>query len=265
MQKIYTYWCAFWFIALFLVLFPFFWLFLLQKSWHRYAHKLNRIWGKIFFPICGIRFSFDYRFKPEKHQTYVFVSNHTSYVDIAIMGVLINNFYVFIGKKSITKVPLFGYMFKKLHLPVDRSDAESSYKTYQKSLQFLEEGRSMMVFIEGGIKTKNPPFLHLPLKDGAFRMAVEKQIPIVPITFPYNWVILPDKKKLLFQRHVLQATVHEPIETKGLTSADIEMLMLKTYNLITDELGKYYPEKKEKEQAENKPVTAKAGSLKEIK
>ena len=241
MQKLYAGWCAFCFLAVFLLFFPLFWLFLQYKPWHVYAHRLNRLWGFVFFGLCGIRFDFDYRFVPEKNKTYVFISNHTSYVDIAVLGVLLNTFFVFIGKKSLTKVPLFGYLFGTLHLTVDRNDPESGFKTYQRSLEFISEGRSMMVFIEGGIKTRNPPFLHLPLKDGAFRMAIEKQVPIVPITFPFNWLIMPDLKKFTFRNHVLQATLHPPIETIGLTLADVDALMHKTQILMNAEFEKYYP------------------------
>ena len=80
------------------------------------------------------------------------------------------------------------------------------------------------------------------LKDGAARMAIKTQVPIVPITFPDNWLILPDDGKLLFNRRPLRVIVHPPIETKGLTLNDVNILTDKIYNTITEELLKYYPE-----------------------
>jgi 1-acyl-sn-glycerol-3-phosphate acyltransferase len=240
LKRLYSFWCYFWFLGLFLLLFPFFFIFLQKEVWYPKAHYLNRLWGQLFFPICFIPTDFEYRSTIDWKATYVFCANHGSYLDIAVMGMLIPNFYAFIGKEAITKVPLFGYMFRKLHIAVNRESKVSSYQTILRSTEMLEKGRSIMIFPEGGIRSKNLPFM-IPFKDGAFKMAIEKQVPIVPITFPYNWLILPDNSKLLFTRHVLKAVVHEPIPTIGLTMNDMETLKQQTYDVIDTELKRYYP------------------------
>jgi len=105
----------------------------------------------------------------------------------------------------------------------------------------LHHGRSIVIFPEGGIKSKNPPRL-APFKDGAFKMAIVAQVPIVPISFPYNWMILPDNGGLLFRHHPIKAIVHEPIPTAGLTLEDLEWLKKRTFDVINHELHRYFPE-----------------------
>ncbi len=239
MRRLYSFWCYFWFLGLFLLLFPFFWLFLQRKAWHPKAHYLNRLWGQLFFPLCGLPVEVEHRAALDKQHTYVFCANHFSYLDIAIMGVVLPHYYAFIGKSQITKVPLFGYMFRKLHIPVNRESKMERYRILQQAVQFLHEGRSIVVFPEGGIKSKQPPHL-AEFKDGAFRMAIDTQTPIVPITFPYNWQILPDDGKLLFRRKKIKVIIHEPIPTAGLTADSLEELKDQTYAVIEGELEKHF-------------------------
>lgn len=238
LRRIYSLWCYIWFLGLFLLLFPFFFLFLQREAWHPQAHYLNRLWGHLFFPLCFLPVRTEYRQPLERKGTYVFCSNHTSYLDIAVMGVVLPNFYAFVGKSSIAKVPLFGYMFTKLHIAVDRNSKISRYQTITRASQMVAKGRSVMIFPEGGIRTDNPPAL-TGFKDGAFRVAIEHQIPVVPITFPYNWFILPDDGKLLFRRHPLKAIVHEPIATNGMTLDNLEKLKEETFRVIDQELQRY--------------------------
>jgi 1-acyl-sn-glycerol-3-phosphate acyltransferase len=154
------------------------------------------------------------------------------------MGLVVTNYYAFIGKSSLQKIPLFGYMFRKLHIQVDRSSRLKSHQTYQLALKELRKGRSLVVFPEGGIYTKNPPEM-TPFKDGPFRMAIERQVPLVPITFPYNWKVLPDDGSLLFSRHPVLAVVHPPISTTGLQLKDLEALKKETYQTIENELKRH--------------------------
>ncbi|MCU9611729.1 1-acyl-sn-glycerol-3-phosphate acyltransferase, partial [Escherichia coli] len=94
-----------------------------------------------------------------------------------------------------------------------------------------DKGISLVIFPEGTIP-ENPPFLG-QFKDGAFRLAIEKQIPVVPVTIPYNWLILPDDGKWLGKPNKAMAVFHEPISTVGLTMSDIKMLMDQTHQIIS--------------------------------
>src|SRR5260221_1297629 len=96
---------------------------------------------------------------------------------------------------------------------------------------------SILIYPEGGIITVDPPHVTL-FKDGAFRTAIEKQIPIVPVTIPFNWIILRDQKPLRLQRGKVKVIFHEPIETKGMTLDDVKILKQKAYAVIASELEK---------------------------
>lgn len=222
---LYTAWCVFWFVALFLLLFPFTYLFLQKEKWKPYAHFINRLWGELLFPLIGIRFEVTYLFQPERRGTYVFCANHFSYLDIATMGVILDNYFAFVGKHGVKKVPLFGYMFAKLHIQVDRDKGHSRAYSLNKSLKTLASGRSVMVFPEGGIVTKNPPHLHLPLQKGAFIMAIQQQVPLVPVTLLTNYKLLPDEVPFRIRPGVVRATIHEPISTLGMSQEDVPRLM----------------------------------------
>lgn len=239
MRRLYSFWCQFWFVTLFLLLFPLFWLFLQREAWHPKAHYLNRLWGHLYFPICGLPVTLENRQPLPANQTYVFCANHFSYLDIAVMGVAIPHFYAFIGKSQLTKVPLFGYMFRKLHIPVNRESKMERYRILQKSIRCLRHGRSIVVFPEGGIRSEHPPHM-ADFKDGAFRMAIETKTPVVPITFPYNWQILPDVGGLQFRRKPIKVVIHEPISTENLTMDDVETLKNATFAVIDNELKKHF-------------------------
>lgn len=229
---LYFVWCVVLVVALFLLLFPFTYIFLQKESWKPYAHRVNRLWGKLFFPLAGIKFDVDYRFHPEPRGTYVFCANHFSYLDIAVMGVILNNYYAFVGKHGVKKVPLFGYMFSKLHIQVNRESGKSRAYSLTKSIRTLASGRSVMIFPEGGIISKNPPEIHLPLQKGAFTMAIQQQVPLVPVVLQTNHLLLPDRAPLRLHPGVVRAVVHEPISTIGLTAADLPYLMQRWTEIV---------------------------------
>ncbi len=231
---LYTTWATVWFVGLFLLIFPAQYLFLQREAWKPYAHYCNRLWGKLFFPIIGMPIDVRYDYRPDPNQTYVFCANHFSYLDIASMGVILKNYYAFMGKSAVKKVPLFGYMFAKLHIQVDRSDPGSRAKSLQRSLKALDSGRSIMIFPEGGIRAEHPPRMHRPFRDGAFVMAVQRQVPIVPISLLNTYRLLPDKTKPLLHPGRLRVVVHRPISTIGLTQADVPELKERVFQVIDE-------------------------------
>jgi len=227
------------FIVSFLLLLPFYMLFVQRESWHSAGLYLNRIWARIFFTFTFLPVEQKLHFKPEHGKRYVFCPNHTSYLDIPIMG-LIPHQFVFVGKSSIEKVPVFGYMFRKLHITVNRDSLRSKYSTYLKASDAIDKNRSLVIFPEGGIVSKEPPRL-ARFKDGAFRIAIEKQIPVIPVTIPYNWIILPDNTRYLLHWHKVSVIYHEPISTAGMTLDNLNDLKRQVFEVIDEELKQRHP------------------------
>lgn len=224
------------FAVVFAVLLPFLFIPILFPSRYKLIGILNRIWAKALFIGIGKPYTIDVRGKLDRRRQYIFCPNHFSYIDIPTMGLNPVN-TIFVGKSSISKVPVFGYMYSKLHIMVDRSNLKSRYSSMIKSLQAIDEGKSLVIYPEGGIITKKDPVMGR-FKEGAFRAAIEKQIPIVPVTIPYNWIILPPYEFLVWRGRI-KVIFHEAIETKGLTLDDIDNLKEKVFNIINDELKKH--------------------------
>ena len=235
--KLYTYYGGLIFGILFLILFPAFFIIIQKKNWHQFGYHINRFWAKLFFALIIKPVEVIVHPSIEKNKNYIFCANHFSYLDIPVMGFAPNNF-VFVGKSSIKKAPLFGYMFDKLHIAVNRASKVKSYNTYKRASDVIKNGRSVAMFPEGGILTKNPPNM-TRFKDGAFRIAIEQQISVIPVTIPFNWIVLPDKKEINLKNGKLKIVFHEPIETKGMASEDMQSLKYKTFQIIDDQLKKH--------------------------
>lgn len=238
LRWIYSRYCLVIFGLIFLFLTPLFWLFIQRPSWKRYAIKLNHWWARIFFKLSRIPMKQVYHTELSLRQEYMFCANHTSFLDIPLIG-LNKNQFVFVGKSSISKVPLFGYIYKKIHITVDRTKLRSKYQTLQRAYEELDQGRSLVMFPEGG-SSKSPPKLG-PFKDGPFRIAIEKQIPIVPVTIPHNWIILPNHPSLMVYKETAMIIYHPSISTVGLTLKDMDNLKGQVADIITKELSKFHP------------------------
>lgn len=233
---LYTLYAGLLFVFLFILLFPFFLIPIFFPKLHALTGVLNRIWAYLMFPLIAMPFRIEERKRLDRKQQYIFVANHFSYLDIASMGFNPVN-AVFVGKSDMEKVPLFGFMYRKLHITVDRASLSSRINTLKRSMQAIEEGKSLVIFPEGGILTKHAPNM-IKFKDGAFRVAIEKQIPIVPVTIPNNWIILPDEEPLLLRWGVMKVIFHEPIETKGMTLKEVDALKEQAFSIIHTELEK---------------------------
>ena len=128
-------------------------------------------------------------------------------------------------------------MYRKLHITVNRASLKSRLNTLKLSLEAIDEGKSLVIFPEGGIVTEKDPVMGR-FKDGAFRVAIQKQIPIVPVTIPYNWIILPPDQFLL-KWHRIKVIFHEPVTTTGLTLDDLDQLKKTVFQIIDQELRKH--------------------------
>ena len=202
----------------------------------RWVGVINRYWARLTFIFNFLPYTVECRAVLDKKQTYIFCPNHFSYLDIPTMGLNPVN-AIFVGKNDMEKLPVFGFMYRKLHITVDRTKLKSKYDTFLKSRLAIDEGKSLVVYPEGGIFTTQPPEM-VRFKDGAFRLAIEKQIPVVPVTIPNNWIILPSDE-FLVRLGKVKVIFHEPIETIGMTLADTDPLKHRVFNIIKDELSKY--------------------------
>jgi 1-acyl-sn-glycerol-3-phosphate acyltransferase len=168
-----------------LVMFPFLVLSILKEKWYPYYFKMARIWAKSILYTSGFYYQVTREQKLDKQSSYMFVANHTSMTDIMLMLAITPKPFVFVGKKELAKIPLFGFFYKRTCILVDRGNAKSRQAVFERAQKRLHQGLSICIFPEGGVPYDESIVLD-GFKDGAFRLAIEHQIPIVPMTFPDN-------------------------------------------------------------------------------
>ena len=239
MRKLYTIYVATVFLVSFFLSYPFYLIGIIHPSLHWVAHFGYKFWGRLTIHGSFIPFKVDRRYENKLEEPVVFCPNHTSYLDIPAMYLTAKKGPIFMGKASLGKVPLFGLIYRKVHILVDRKSIESKQMSLIRSEQAIDKGYSVCIFPEGTIPNTNNPSL-INFKDGAFRLAIQKQIPIIPVTFPYNWIILPDDfKNVRVNYKECRVIVHEPISTKGMTLDDTKALKLKVKGIIEAEIKKW--------------------------
>ncbi len=168
-----------------LLFFPILLLLITRENWYRFFFKWARLWATIVLYVCG--------FVPLRkngvfnipNQSFMFIGNHTSMLDIMMMLYTIKNPFVFVGKKELTKIPVFGFFYKKTCILVDRNSAQSKKEVFTQANKKIKLGYSICIFPEGGVPEDQSVILD-DFKDGAFRLAIDHQLDIVPLAFPDN-------------------------------------------------------------------------------
>ena len=219
-----------------LIMLPFLIVSILKEAWYPYFFRMARIWSKFILIGMGFAYRIEREQTPERHESYMFVANHTSMADIMLMLVSVKNPFVFVGKKELAKIPLFGFFYKRTSILVDRSSEKSRRAVFLSAQRRLKQGMSICIFPEGGV-----PEEHIELdafKDGAFRMAINHQIPIVPLTFADN------KKRFSYTFFSggpgkMRVKSHKFLSTKGLTTSDTKALNKKARDIILKQLQTY--------------------------
>lgn len=221
-----------------LVLFPILLISISKESWYPFFFKLARFWAKFILIGMGFVYSIKREQIPEQDKSYMFIANHTSMVDIMLMLVSVKNPFVFVGKAELAKIPLFGFFYKRTCILVDRNSAKSRQAVFLRAQRRLKSGLSICIFPEGGV-----PEEHIILdefKDGAFRLAINHQIPIVPITFADN------KKRFSYTFFSggpgkMRVKVHKFLSTKGLTIENTKTLNENARTIILNQLQQFNP------------------------
>lgn len=207
----------------FLFFYPLVVVFISREKWFPLVFKLIQWWAHYCLWISGIRCKINSAVKLDTGTAYIFCPNHSSILDIIVSYVAIPNYFHFMGKAELTKIPLFKIFFKRMNISVDRASLKASYGAYQRAHDDLQKGISIGIFPEATIPDCTPKLG--PMKNGAFKLAIENQIPIVPITYVNTWKIMPDIDKTCGGTPgTVFIYLHQPITTKGMTAADLKTL-----------------------------------------
>ena len=241
-MKIFTVLYSFYGLLVFSSLFIFFSIPLLLGIWFkslkRMAYWAHHKIARIFFTLIFIPMKIRYDEGVNLDNQYVIIANHFSYIDIPALAAL-NIPFKFIGKMQVNNIPVLGYIFRNLHIMVDRDRKDSRKQTYIDSFKSIDEGYSIGILPEGGIKTEKVPTM-APFKNGAFAMALEKQIPILPVSLLGAYKIM--KGSFYISWSPCEIICHKPISTDGFSTKDVDKFRDKCYKILQAELDKSYQE-----------------------
>ena len=241
-MKIFTILYSFYGLLVFSSLFIFFSIPLLLGIWFKPLKKMA-YWAhhkiaRTFFSLIFIPLKIRYEKGVDLKKQYVIIANHFSFIDIPALAAL-NIPFKFIGKMQVNNIPVLGYIFKNLHIMVDRDSKESRKQTYIDSFNSIDQGYSIGIFPEGGIKTEKVPTM-APFKNGAFAMALEKQVPILPVSLLGAYKIM--KGSFFINWSPCEIVCHKPIYTDGFTTKDVDAFRDKCSKILQSELDKSYNE-----------------------
>ena len=227
------------FVGTLILLYPVFLVLLSNESWFDAAFRLMRGWAKWLCWGAGIFPSVTYEIDPEKIPSpCIFVSNHSSYLDIVISYVAIQQYFVFVGKQELDKAPLFRIFFKRMNILVNRKSNVDSHRAYKRAGEKIDKGQSVFIFPEATISSSGAL---IPFKNGAFKLAIDKQLPIVPLVFLDNWKLMQNGGFLTANGRPgrTRIVVRNAIPTQGMTNADLLPLREKLRVVIQETLDKY--------------------------
>ncbi|KQR95722.1 glycerol acyltransferase [Chryseobacterium sp. Leaf180] len=156
-----------------------------NKKNYRHAYRFIRLWCYGMFFGMGLRYELKNLTdkKIDRNRQYVFISNHTSIMDIMLPCILFPHHPLcYVGKKELVKIPIFGTVYKRICVMVDRSSPRSRADVYRRCAEKMEEGNSIVIFPEGGVPHDTSIVLD-QFKDGAFLLSSKHQSPIAVFTF----------------------------------------------------------------------------------
>lgn len=227
------------FVAIMLLIFPF----VIVASFFgrirggNMVMRLCMLWADLWFPLILVRHKKIYESPHDKKKSYIFVSNHISYLDAALIPVAFRQPLRPLGKVEMSKVPVFGFIYRNAIVAVDRSSASNRSRSVQILKSIINKGISVLVFPEGTFNMTSQPLKEF--YDGAFRVAIETRTPIKPVLFldayrrmPYDslFAMTPGVSRLLYLEEI-------PVDTY--TLEDISRLKEKVFTIMKNKMIEY--------------------------
>lgn len=172
-----------------------------------------------------------------KKLPHIYVGNHGSYLDAIAVCLSIPQYFSPLGKVEMTKIPVFGLIYKRIVVMIDRSSRESREQSVNALKADLAKGESILIFPEG---TMNKTQQHLSeFYDGAFRIAIETQTTLMPFVMINNSVLLPRINPLKARPGIIKTVFITPVDVKGLTLTDLPNLKQKVFDLMEEAIIKH--------------------------
>jgi 1-acyl-sn-glycerol-3-phosphate acyltransferase len=208
----------------------------LSKTRYKYIDGFRKFIIFCSTTVSGIFFKIKYEEPIDWSRTFIICANHTSNLDVSAIAMSAKNNLCFIGKEELLSNMVLGFFFRTIDITVNRESKISSFRACKKAAERINEGATVVIFPEATIPDNYPPTLY-PFKNGAFRLAIELKVPILPITSLDTWKVLWDTGKEYGSRPgICNIFVHKPVETAHLTLDDADILRDEIHELINKKL-----------------------------
>lgn len=221
------------FSILMLVMYPLYYYLLSNEKRHSTAFKVMRVHAIVLLTLTGVILEVKGANRIPKEGPCIICSNHSSFLDSFCLYCIVSRYFVFTGKKEIEKWPLFHIFYTSgMNIMVDRRSTTGSLAALRRMTRELNTGNPIAIFPEGTRPVHAPKLADF--KTGAFALAVQLQVPIVPVSFLNNWKLLGRGGMFtgLAAPGISHVVVHPPVVTTGLKKTDIDMLALKVREII---------------------------------
>ncbi|NNK31672.1 MAG: 1-acyl-sn-glycerol-3-phosphate acyltransferase [Xanthomonadales bacterium] len=190
-------------------------------------------WARLAAFLTPIRVDVEGAENAQRQRSYIVASNHQSQYDILVIYGWLKLDLKWVMKKELRKIPGIGIGCEKAgHIFVERRNPKKAAQVINEALERLGDGIGILFFPEG---TRSPDGRLLPFKKGAFRTAIDSQIPLLPVTVVGTRDILPARSLALFPGRA-RLVIHPPIETAGKTLEDLDGLMAEAREVINSAL-----------------------------
>ncbi len=235
--KLYALWVLLVFTVFMLLLLPFMLAPLLFGERSRYiSFKAIKWWAVIFSKLTFIKYKGEGIENLHKYKAYIYVCNHSSFLDAPAMPLFIPGQFRPLGKKELAKIPVLGIIVKTVCVMVDRSSVESRKKSVEKLIRLIKNGISIFIFPEG---TMNRTDLVLkPFYEGAFRIAVETKAPIMPMVVINAGKLLPPGTGRV-KPGTIYVKFGEPVVTHDKSQQDVPFIKAKVFQEMEQMIVKH--------------------------
>src|SRR5690606_6482814 len=195
------------------------------------GYRFLALWSWIFSKLNFIRYRIIGREHLVRRSSCIYVSNHTSFLDIPGLTLAIPREYRPLAKKELLKIPIFGWIARSASVIVDRSSAKSRKESMDRLKKILNMGIPLLIFAEGTQNRTKEPLQ--PFKDGAFRMAIDSQRPIQPIVVLGAGPLMPPGT-IEVKPGTITIVIGKRMSTDGLTVDDVQGLKEKTVGVMLE-------------------------------
>ena len=187
------------------------------------AHQyVSRNWARTLLIMFGIRLKIKNKHLLKKDETYVFVANHLSQLDIPADAIATDHVFKYLAKEELNKIPMMGYIIRNLYISVNRKDKFARAKSMENMQKNIRDGISVFIFPEGTRNKTSEPLLDF--RDGAFRLAIQAQVPIAALTLLNTGKLLSPMRPIELSPGVITCVWSKPFATNGMTQQDIPAL-----------------------------------------